>query len=996
MIKGISFQTKARTVDHLGREQIADTPTAVSELWKNAFDAYARNAELNIYNGEPPIAAIVDDGHGMNLDEFTNRWLVVGTESKATTERTRPEDRNGLHVRPRQGQKGIGRLSCANLGSILLFVSKRTNFDFVASLVDWRLFENPYLNLSDIELPVTTFLEKEELLELIPGLIQELRENILGGSDKARAQRISGAWASFDALYADDHREGLSNRKLPPSQEILSSIEQLMFEERHLEHWRVWTGDTTHGTALLISEINHDLRVQLLDAQKITLDTSDDRTKRRFFETLSGFVDPYRDPSSIEINASDPQFENAVRVWLGENSSLVLGTEKQFSLKDLQPLEHQIFGVVDAKGIFKGRVKAFGEWVPEECVIEPPKNLRIPDRSDTQTGPFDIYIAAMEFDLKNTTHSKEEFQHYRNLAELYAGFMVYRDGLRVLPFGREDNDFFEIEHRRSRSAGREFWNNRQMFGRLAISRTRNPNLKDKAGREGLIDNRAAKTLRELVSHVLKQAARRYFGSASEYRKTLLPEIKKTKAAERFQEDQKKLQDKQRRQFRTQLNKLAAELPSLAKEISQYAEGVNIETETDLLKAQAALDNFKMDAIHFYLPEPPGPLGTMEKKYNEFRSQTKAMLANVDVVAEKIDAGMDRIKSVDPRKLLEEQLSRSQSHIRSRIGDWKQKINSLQRLEFERINSLLQEREELFDKEARPLIHRLDTGELKQKEISKLMEQLRDTLDTDNADMFESYIGALESLSESVDLEHLARFGMEEMSDLRNELERLNSLAQLGIAVEIVGHELQSYDEIIGSGLNHLPEEIRQSKAAKDIEFGYEGLTDQLRFLSPLRLAGQKIQRWITGTEIFDYISDFFKITLANNEIEFSATKSFRDFRVFDQQSRLYPVFINLVNNSIYWLSVGKSPDRKIIFDVYGSEIVISDNGPGIEAEDLESLFSLFFTRKVRGGRGVGLYLSRANLTAGGHRIRYESNSAGLPLAGANFMIEFRGAEFDGE
>ena len=40
MITGVSFQTRARTVDHLGREQIADTPTAISELWKNAFDAY--------------------------------------------------------------------------------------------------------------------------------------------------------------------------------------------------------------------------------------------------------------------------------------------------------------------------------------------------------------------------------------------------------------------------------------------------------------------------------------------------------------------------------------------------------------------------------------------------------------------------------------------------------------------------------------------------------------------------------------------------------------------------------------------------------------------------------------------------------------------------------------------------------------------------------------------------------------------------------------------
>ena len=38
MVDALAFQTRARTIDHLGREQIADVPTAISELWKNAYD----------------------------------------------------------------------------------------------------------------------------------------------------------------------------------------------------------------------------------------------------------------------------------------------------------------------------------------------------------------------------------------------------------------------------------------------------------------------------------------------------------------------------------------------------------------------------------------------------------------------------------------------------------------------------------------------------------------------------------------------------------------------------------------------------------------------------------------------------------------------------------------------------------------------------------------------------------------------------------------------
>jgi signal transduction histidine kinase len=76
--------------------------------------------------------------------------------------------------------------------------------------------------------------------------------------------------------------------------------------------------------------------------------------------------------------------------------------------------------------------------------------------------------------------------------------------------------------------------------------------------------------------------------------------------------------------------------------------------------------------------------------------------------------------------------------------------------------------------------------------------------------------------------------------------------------------------------------------------------------------------------------------------------------------------------------------------------LISDSGPGIDPGDVESLFTLFFTRKSRGGRGVGLYLSRANLAAGGHRIRFVPPSAETPLDGATFAIAFQGAEFDGK
>ena len=991
MIAACAFQTRARTLDHLGREQIADCPTAISELWKNSYDAYARNVQLDIFDGEQPVAAISDDGHGMNREEFLDRWLVVGTESKATVNRTPLADRNGLKVRERQGQKGIGRLSCANLGPVLLLVSKRTKHPFVAALIDWRLFENPFINLSDIYVPMAEFDGAHHLFEELPDLFSALAENVTGGDEAGRKARLQSAWDAYDRLHHQEDRNG--TRRTNPSSDILSTVSHVPFTSRHLQQWPIWTGASDHGTALLVSGINYDLSIHIAEGVD---DASARAAKERLFETLSSFVDPFVDPSDPSSVESDPQFSYAVHVRRGDSSSPVVGTEKQFDKHLTDGLEHRIEGHVDSEGVFRGRVRAFGQWISEECEIEAPEDLYMPQRANTLVGPFSMYIASLEFAAggANTTHTDMEFERYQELAAKYSGFMIFRDGLRVLPYGRTDNDFFEIESRRSRSAGREFWNHRQMFGRIAITRRQNPNLKDKAGREGLLDNRAAKTLKVLVSNILKQSARKYFGSASDYRKNLLPEITEDNKRKRAAEARNLLRKRQRRAFRTKLNRLSRELPIFLQEVESFRESLNIKREADIARAQASLDVLRERLPDFSLPGAPKNLGSLQNKHADYRRAMASIRSSMAESDEYIDQRVEEITPTHPRVLLEKQLARQAAQANHRIGTWKKSIADLQRAEFKRIGDLIKQRNKLFHSEAQPFLHRFDTGELSYAETSALMDLLKQRLDEENSDLFTPYVSALESLQDSVDLEHLATFGMEELNDLRVELDRLNSLAQLGIAVEIVGHELQSYDDIIGSALNRLPKDLRDTPAVKDIEFGYEGLTDQLRFLSPLRLAGQKIQRWVSGAEMADYVGEFFAITLVKNKITFSTTEEFRRFRVFDQPSRLYPVFINLLNNSIYWVGLSSNDDRRIAIGLIDHDVVVSDNGPGVDSEDVDSLFTLFFTRKARGGRGVGLYLCRANLTAGGHRISYEPNTKDMPLHGANFLISFRGAEFD--
>lgn len=977
-MENISFQARARAVDHLGKEQIADCPTAISEIWKNSYDAYARQVSVDLFPGEPNIAVLSDDGHGMNKYEFVTKWLVVGTEAKATNQPIPEVDRNGLRERPRQGQKGIGRLSCANLGPTMLLISKRSNAPFVVCLIDWRLFENPFLNLADIKVPVEEFENVEEVFPALPDMVSELISNFEDKINRGRGERLNYAWNADETM-----------RRIAES--IRTSLDRVSFQERHLQEWPVWTKECDHGTVMLVSELNFDLTVQIdIDKKDVSANSSRDR----FFETLSNFVDPFLIEGASSILAKDAQFEYVVRAWHEFTPRTIIGTMKEFDRRSISALEHQIDGNIDEYGVFTGRIKAFGKWLDREQTIYPPKDLSIPIRKTTKVGPFSLFIASLEFTQVNSTHPQNEFVNYKNLADCYAGFMVFRDGLRILPYGRTDNDYFEIDDRRSRHAGREFWNNRRMFGRVGITKSRNPNLKDKAGREGLIDNRAAKVLRELVIHILRESARKYFGSISDIRKSQIPEIQKNNAERLARENREKLKKKNARAFRQRLNKFLPEIEILAEDVEEYAQGYEVNSSNDIETAQAAIENYRDRLSVLSLSYAPKNIGGLSAPYEQYRSSYRVIRELLNELSDKLADSVEKLQPKDPIEVLSKQINRGNRVYISFINRKKNEVTQLQEKEKTRVNELYLKYKQKYLEETEPLIQRLKTGLIDSPLAIRQLNKVREILHQEVGDVFNSYKSTLEILHENIDLDYLIRFGIEESEDLRSERDKLTSLAQLGIAVEISGHELQDYDDLIASAFAKLPESVKQLNAVKDIELGIEGLTDQLRFLSPIRLSGQRVKSTILGQDIYNYVNEFFRLTLSQHRIKFSATDKFKRMSVFDMKSRLYPVFINLVNNSIYWIDYANGDDRRIVFDVVKDEIVVSDNGLGVESEHLDSLFTLFFSRKSYGGRGVGLYLAKASLTAAGHSIRYEAGNTRLPLGGANFLIKLEGARFD--
>ncbi|MFS1898604.1 ATP-binding protein [Vibrio cyclitrophicus] len=1013
MSKSVPFVTRARTLDHLGREQIADCPTAISELWKNAFDAYARNVSLHVISGDATVAAIVDDGHGMNQDEFINKWLVIGTESKKVNVVTDIDDRNGLEERPKQGQKGIGRLSCAIMGSLLLIISKRRKNKFVASLVDWRLFENPYLFLHDIQIPVEEFDTTDELASLLPSMYSMLRSNLYGDErDENRRERIIQAWISYSSLEQEGEPYQLdltldnqSIENMTTVERIELSLEKVSFNSSHFSKWDVWNGLSNHGTALFVAEVNDDIEAQLIDR---TVDSTVAQAKAKFIDTLSNFSEllvsrdedifkTYKhleDDELLELDEeeeSEHEFNHKVILWREGNKDDLISSANEFSSKEFDLCEHLLSGYVDSNGVFNGKIKSFGELRGDVEVLP---NIAIPSHARSRVGGFYITVASYENLEKNTTLDGETWSYLNEISEQYSGFLVYRDSLRVMPYGRDDNDFFEIEARRSKNAGQFHYSNRNIFGRVMIAGEDNKNLRDKAGREGFIDNKSAKIFKSLVQNILISVANRYIGRNSEVRKYLQPILNTEYNAKKAKYERQKKKKQDQKRFiknlianRPKMIDLNSEVDDFYKKYNDskelYDEGNLSDSLEDVVKYKKQLSKLKFSGL-------PNNLGKHEEIYRSFRDQFTNTSELLSKIQENIGYLQEALSPKSPQELIRERIESSIKHYKKDIGGHISSLKSELSSEISRLEQLtegsLSKITLDLEKTQYEVTNNLITLQQGFTEVDSKVGEGKIETDT----LFNAYSLAIDNLKNDIDLNAIASYDVEEFEQLQNEVIRLNSLAQLGITVEIIGHELAHLDGVMFDRLHRLVNSTENSNEISVLKQTYEGISGKFKFLSPLRLSGSRIKERISGAEIGAYISEFFKDLLAEHSVSIEFSERFKSIEIREEKSRVFPVFVNLINNSRYWVCQKPGNDRKIKLDVVDGNVMVSDDGPGVDRDDIKSLFTIFFTKKASGGRGIGLYLCRANLAVGGHKIDYVTDDKIKLLPGANFSISFKG------
>ncbi len=126
------------------------------------------------------------------------------------------------------------------------------------------------------------------------------------------------------------------------------------------------------------------------------------------------------------------------------------------------------------------------------------------------TGPFTFRAAYFIFsrDALNPDASVG-VRRAQALAERFGGMRLYRDGLRILPYGEPDNDWLGLDAiYRQRGQVLAPIGNSNFFGEVLITRSANPLLVDTASREGVVENASYEELRRVIRETLIWAVNR--------------------------------------------------------------------------------------------------------------------------------------------------------------------------------------------------------------------------------------------------------------------------------------------------------------------------------------------------------------------------------------------------------------------------------------------------------------------------------------------------------
>ena len=980
------FRARARAVDMLGRQQIAGIPTAISELFKNAHDAYADNVDVDFYRSDG-LFVLRDNGVGMSLEEFEERWLVLGTESKlaARTGLKPPPVDPSKPKRPVLGEKGIGRLAIAAIGPQVLVLSRskwsKAKAPIFGAFINWGMFRLPGVDLGQIAIPTRTFPSAHlPSAKQIHEMVDEVRANLRALKQFADPEQLTTIGNQLDAFDINPHE--LSKHLGKPS--LL---------------------DDGHGTHFYIQPSDESL-VPAIDGQE-----RDDDVAPPLLKALVGFT------NTMTPGYAAPVILAAFRDHKTEDfAEELIGDTEFFSPAEFREADHHIEGRFDEFGQFAGTVTVYGE--PTAGHIVPWQAGGRP----TECGPFRINLAVVQGAARESTMPMEEWLRVTRKLGKYGGLYIYRDGIRVLPYGNNDYDFIDIERNRTKSAAYYYFSYRRIFGVIEIDRESNPSLQEKAGREGFRENKAYRQFREILKNFFVQIAADFFREGGARAHHFVDRRAELDRVERARREREKQVTARRTAFRDKMEAVfsAIESGAVAKDISAVLEDVKREATVavatrDPAKASSALVELETssrarlaDVRERYRVVPPRGVGlarAVRRDYEAYRSEFDRLDSTLfePAVREAESLIMSTATNakilVDRRVRFERALSAIASQARKTSQTESNQVRSSVMEVQERAAALVRESVSELDAVVKRVLSRaarIDVSQLDDEGFVSERRALETEVETAAAREHRSLgsiVAQLRGISwpssedgEIVTSLDVAEAVDEELLALRERSEADLELAQLGMAIQVISHEFDATIKGVRRGLRELR---AWADANEDLEGVYtnirrsfEHLDGYLTLFTPLQRRMYRKPIRIAGGDVAKFLTDLFEERLSRHEVTLQSTSRFKRFGFTGYPSTFYPVFVNLIDNAIFWLNRSKKP-RGIRLDLDEDGMTVANSGPPISARDRDAIFELGFTRKP-GGRGLGLHISREVLAKEGYALELKESTSEF---GVTFSIK---------
>ena len=963
----------------LGRQQIAGIPTAISELFKNAHDAYAERVKVDYYR-RGGLFVLRDDGWGMETEEFVDRWLTIATETSVKRKRTKSRlTRSAKRARPVLGEKGIGRLAIATIAPQVLVLTRArrggTLSDVTAAFLNWGVFKCPELDLQDIRIPLRTFpggtLPNGDDVADMVGYFQSRNEHLRERVDESDWKQIETELAQFD-------------------------VDPLEMAEFLGEPTLVGDGHGTHFYLVPASpNLEHDI------AGDPDSDVAPPLQKALLGFTAPSFADGGR--PIIRTSFGDHRTDGTHEDLIGES--------KFFTRYEYENADHRIWGRFDEYGQFKGSVSVYGDTVDDHVI-----HWSGGKGKKTGCGPFHIRFAAVEGVARHSTLPPEE--HGRMLAKTrrIGGLYIYRDGVRIQPYGNTDYDWLEIELRRTKSASYYYFSYRQMFGVVEVDSKHNWRLREKAGREGFRENKAYRDLRGILKSFLVQVAADFFREEGVHGERFASRKREIEEAEKHLRARARQVRAKRTKFRKDLtaffDRMATEKPlGRAVELGVETEARVRQAGRDTDRARAArriIDlerearrNLRDLEARYRVSKPRiGISRTMQREWGDYQEAFDNLVVNLRDIRDTIEsvvtkevtkAGVD----VSARERMEATLNE--------VGQSARRKTKAGRKDVEKVaQEILTDTQVIAGQCVRDVestiraamadFARRDLTDMDDRQLiderSALEAPIREALDdaTRRLDSLRSQLTTVDLKGDSSLVDQLEAVEQSNIA-LREQAAADLQLAQLGMAIEIISHEFGAAIRSVRSGLRSLKAwaDVNQELMSlyRGIRGSFDHLDGYLTLFTPLQRRLYRKAVDIRGWEIHEFLTNLFGQRLARHTVKLTRTDAFASATVRGYPSSFYPVFVNLVDNAIYWLSgQNERLARRIQLDASGTTFRISDSGPGIHGRDRDDIFDIGFTRKP-GGRGMGLHISRATLREVGYDLILEASGQGQ---GATFLI----------